>query len=84
MLGMVLERIVLHRKGDPENEYRELSIKHFDGYSFSVWQLVGFASNPDTWERSRLKVGSESDMRSFLKSETHRLCSEEGFTIVES
>ena len=41
---IVTDRIVLHPRGDPRNEYRELLLCH-DGYLFTVRQVIWFASS---------------------------------------
>jgi hypothetical protein len=43
----VTDRIVLHRRGDPQNEYRELLLFEDQEYWFTVYQIIGFAHSAD-------------------------------------
>jgi hypothetical protein len=49
---------------------------------FTVWESVGFASDPDATTQHQVQIGSRSEMQLFLKSEVERLCDEEGFKIL--
>jgi len=64
MQMIVTGRIVLHRRGDPQNEYRELLLSEDDGHWFRVNQIIGFASSPaDVHHREELGIGTEREMR---------------------
>jgi hypothetical protein len=76
------DRIVLHRRGDPQNEYRELLL-YEDAYWFSVYQIIGFASSSaDVHHREELGIGTERDMRR-LFSDTAAQLRQEGFSVCE-
>jgi hypothetical protein len=82
MQMMVSERIVLHRRGDPRNEYRELLL-YEDVYWFSVYQIIGFASSSaDVHHRDELGIGTERDMRRLYSDTAAQLC-QEGLSVCE-
>jgi hypothetical protein len=80
---IVTDRIVLHRRGDPQNEYRELLLSEDDGYWFAVHQVIGFAnSSEDVQHREELGIGTEREMRRLLCDTVAQLC-KEGFSVCE-
>ena len=77
------DRIVLHRRGDPQNEYRELLLCEDDGSWFGVYQIIGFASSRvDVHHREELGIGREREMRKLLFDTAAQLC-QEGFSVCE-
>ena len=82
MQTMVSDRIVLHRRGDPQNEYRELLLCEDDGYWLALYQVIGFASSADFYHREELGVGTEQEMRRLLSATAAQLC-KEGFSVCE-
>ena len=82
MQMIVTDRIVLHRRGDPQNEYREL-LFYEDGYWFRVYQVIGFAGYPaDFQHREELGVGTEREMRRLLCHTAAQLC-QDGFFVCD-
>ena len=79
---IVTESIVLHRRGDPQNEYREL-IVYEDGYGFGVYQIIGFASSSADFQHcEELGIGTERDMRRLFFDSATQLV-QEGFSVCE-
>lgn len=78
-----LARATLHRRHNPDNEYRYLDVLQ-DGTGFSIVQKIRFAGHPDALSHVLTKTDSEHVIRQFLNLEIERLCKEEGFTLVRS
>ena len=82
MQMVVSDRVVLHRRGDPRNEYRELLLRD-DGYLFTVRQVIGFATSPTAFHHhEELGIGTKEKMRQLFGETTAQLC-EEGFSVCE-
>ena len=80
---MASDRIVLHRRGDPQNEYRELLLYEDAEYWFSVYQIIGFASSSaDVQHRDELGIGTEREMRRLFFNTAAQL-RQEGFSVCE-
>ena len=79
---VVTDRVVLHRRGDPQNEYRELLLCEDDGYWCTLYQVIGFASSADFYHREELGIGTEREMRRLFSDTTAQLC-HEGFFVCE-
>jgi len=77
---IVTDRIVLHRRGDPQNEYRELLLCEDQEHWFSAYQVIGFASAANFYHREELGVGTEREMRRLLCETAAQLC-QEGFVV---
>jgi len=84
MQMIAIDRIVLHRRGDPQNEYRELLLCEDDGNWFGVYQIIGFASSfADVHHhREELGIGTEREMRRLFFDTAAQLC-HEGFSVCE-
>jgi hypothetical protein len=83
MQMIVTDRVVLHRRGDPQNECRELFLFEDDGYWFAVHQVIGFASaSADFHHREELGIGTEREMRRLFCDTAAQLC-QEGFSVCE-
>ena len=82
MQTMASDRIVLHRRGDPQNEYRELLLCAGQDDWFTVYQIIGFAHSADFYHREELGVGTEREMRTLLRKAAAQLC-QEGFSVCE-
>lgn len=86
MPNVVVARVCFHRRDDPNNEFRELSLCQTDRDDFAVWEVAGQLDSPDPLPikcRKQLSRGAEPRMRNLLKLEMKRL-TEEGFTITDS
>jgi hypothetical protein len=82
MQMIVTDRVVLHRRGDPRNEYRELLLCD-DGYLFTVRLVIGFASSAATiHHREELGMGKKEEMRQLFGDTAAQLC-EEGFSVCD-
>jgi hypothetical protein len=79
---IVTDRVVLHRRGDPQNEYRELLLCEDDGYRFTVYQVIGFASSPALQHREELGIATEREMRRLFFDTAAQLC-QEGLSVCE-
>jgi hypothetical protein len=81
---LVIKRVVLHRREDPQHEHRELLIYRDTGPRFYLYQAIGFIDSEYGFSRrEKLGLGSEGEMRKLLGETVERLCGEEGFTKVE-
>jgi hypothetical protein len=77
---IVTDRIVLHRRGDPQNEYRELLLCEDQEYWFTVYQIIGFARTADFYHREELGTRTEREMRTLFCATAAQLC-QEGFSV---
>ena len=76
------DSVMLHRRDDPSNEYREVILYENAGASrhWGVWESINFLSGPNAVSRSDRARGSEHNMRNFFKMLVEDL-RKEGFTV---
>ena len=80
---IVTDRIVLHRRGDPQNEYRELLFYEDGLHWFGVSQVIGFVgSSVEFRHREELGIGTEQEMRRLLCHTAAQLC-QDGFFVCD-
>jgi hypothetical protein len=78
MQMIVTDQIVLHRREDPQNEYRELLLCEDQEHWFAVYQIIRFANAADFYHREGM--GTEREMRRFFSDTAAQLC-QEGFVV---
>jgi hypothetical protein len=77
---IVTEQIVLHRREDPQNEYRELLLCEDQEHWFTLYQIIRFANSGDFYHREELGIGTEAEMRRLFSDTAIQLC-QEGFAV---
>lgn len=81
MTVISVAEIVLHRRDDPRNEYRELEVLRV-GSHYQMWENTRFAGTRIPFRSAQTEIGSAHRIRKAIKQEIERLCTEEDFILV--